>query len=70
MDHSTQLSAEYSIRQASLDDLDSLVAFILAEAREAEGLEKDPEIVAQGIQAGLLDPGIARYWVLENREGK
>ena len=48
-----------------MDDLDRLVSFTLAEAREAENLEKDPQIVAQAIQAGMLDPEIARYWVLE-----
>jgi len=56
----------FSIRDATLYDLDRLVAFIMAEAREAEGIEKETQIIAQGIRAGLLNPQVARYWVLEH----
>jgi len=58
----------FSIRAATLNDLDQLTDFILAEAQEAENLANDPQTVAQGIRVGLLDPQVARYWVLENGE--
>lgn len=60
----------YTVRAATPADLDTLVAFILAEAAEAEGATKAPETVRAGIGAGLSDPAIARYWVLENEAGE
>ena len=54
------------VREATLDDLDRLVAFILAEAEEAEGAAKTPDTVRRGIQLGLENSAVARYWVLEN----
>ena len=54
------------IRQASLDDLAILVSFTLAEAREAEGIERSAERVTEGVRAGLEDPAVAVYWVMES----
>jgi len=53
------------IRRASLEDLDTLVAFALREAREAEGADKDVQAVRRGVAAGLSEPPLARYWVAE-----
>lgn len=54
------------IRQATLDDLAILVSFTLAEAREAEGIERSAERVTEGVLVGLEDPAVAMYWVMEN----
>jgi RimJ/RimL family protein N-acetyltransferase len=59
-----------TVRAAAPADLDTLVAFILAEAAEAEGAAKAPDTVRAGIRAGLHDPVIARYWVLQNGAGE
>ena len=55
----------YHVRPATIDDLDTLQAFVLAEAIEAEGATKMPSTVREGIRRGLTDPSLARYWVLE-----
>ena len=53
------------IRRAKSADLESLVSFAVAEAKEAEGVKKDSERVRQGITTALNDDSIAMYWVLE-----
>jgi len=58
----------FSVRAATIKDLDTLVSFTLAEAVEAEGIEISAETVSRGISAGLQDPALARYWVLEDHE--
>ena len=55
----------FHIRMATSADLESLVLFAIAEAKEAEGIKKDSKRVRQGITAALNDDSIARYWVLE-----
>jgi GNAT superfamily N-acetyltransferase len=60
----------FSVREAYLNDLDVLVTFTLSEARHAEGKELERETVQQGVEAALIDPSIAKYWVLENQEGE
>jgi GNAT superfamily N-acetyltransferase len=54
------------VRNANLNDLENLVEFIVAEANEAEGIHKASDKILRGIKAGLEDPSIARYWLLEN----
>ena len=53
------------IRRAKSADLENLVSFAVAEAKEAEGVKKDPERVRQGVTTALNDDSIAMYWVLE-----
>ena len=60
---------KFKVRNAKLDDLDNLVEFVIAEANEAEGIIKSSEIVLNGIKAGLVNPDIARYWIIENENG-
>lgn len=55
----------FDIRRAKSTDLDSLVAFAIAEAKEAEGVKKDINRVRQGVTAALADDSIAMYWILE-----
>jgi ribosomal protein S18 acetylase RimI-like enzyme len=60
----------YAVRRARDKDLDSLVSFTVAEAREAEGAELDPSIVRRGVEAGLSNRAIAMYWVVESDRGE
>ena len=60
---------KFQVRNAKLDDLDNLVEFVIAEAKEAEGIMKSSDIVLNGIKAGLENPDIARYWIIENENG-
>jgi GNAT superfamily N-acetyltransferase len=63
------MTYSFTVRSAHLNDLKTLVAFALAEADEAERKAKSANIVRAGVRAGLSDPAIARYWVLENAAG-
>jgi len=42
----TSQSVVFHVRPATLDDLDTLISFTLAEAQEAEGLDLVPEPVS------------------------
>jgi GNAT superfamily N-acetyltransferase len=55
----------FDIRRATSADLETLVSFAVAEAKEAEGVKKDLNRVRQGITTALDDDSIAMYWVLE-----
>lgn len=56
----------FQIRQASLGDLAILVSFTLAEAHEAEGIDGSASTIREGVRAGLEDPAIATYWLMES----
>ena len=58
---------DYSVREANSEDLDVLVSFVAAEAREAEGIVLAPEILAEGISFGLKNRDLVLYWVVETR---
>ncbi|BBO73227.1 hypothetical protein DSCW_06440 [Desulfosarcina widdelii] len=58
------------VRGAELNDLDQVVEFTAAEAREAEGHEKDTKTLRDGIKAALEDRSIAMYWVLMNQNNE
>lgn len=51
------------IRPARAADLDLLADWAAAMARETEHRRLDPATVRAGIEAGLADPGKARYFV-------
>lgn len=55
----------FDIRKAKSADLETLVSFAVAEAKEAEGVKKDLDRVRQGVKTALDDDSIAMYWVLE-----
>jgi GNAT superfamily N-acetyltransferase len=59
----------YSMRKATRADLDTLVAFTLEEAREAEGADKDLDALTRGVRSALEDPSLATYWVAESDDG-
>lgn len=58
---------EYRIRRATVDDLEILVSFALAEAQEAEGMGLSAGTVSEGVRVGLEDPAVAIYWVVESQ---
>jgi GNAT superfamily N-acetyltransferase len=51
------------IRDAHLDDADSLIAFNRAMAKETEDKELDPGILGAGVRKLLADPNLGRYFV-------
>jgi GNAT superfamily N-acetyltransferase len=59
------LAASYTIREATAADIDSLVAFTLQEAREAEGYEANEAAVRCGVEGGFGERPLATYWVAE-----
>jgi ribosomal protein S18 acetylase RimI-like enzyme len=64
------VTADYKIREALSADADTLVAFTLQEAFEAEGLHQDPEAVRRGVNGAFGDPPLSVYWVLEGPDGR
>ena len=60
----------YVVRRADLGDLGQLVEFTLSEAREAEGISKEPEKVREGIWAALEDESFALYWVVQSEDNE
>lgn len=63
------MPSEYRLRRAAPADLETIVAFTLEEAREAEGQALDPNHVRRGVRTGLEDPSLATYWVAESADG-
>lgn len=59
------MAPPYTIRGAVDEDVETLVAFTLQEAREAENLELDASAVRRGVRMALDDPRLATYWVAE-----
>ena len=64
-----RVAPDYAIRAAVRTDIDTLVAFTLQEASEAEGIEADPEAVRRGVRAAFDEPLPAAYWVAETPDG-
>ena len=64
------MRSDYSVRRAESTDLETIVAFTLEEAREAEGLDKDADVIRRGVSTGFEDPSIATYWVAESADGE
>jgi GNAT superfamily N-acetyltransferase len=64
------MADDYRLRSATSADIETIVAFTLEEAREAEGRELDPECARRGVRAGLEDPSLATYWVAESGDGR
>jgi GNAT superfamily N-acetyltransferase len=61
---------DYTLREANSADLETIVAFTLEEAREAEDADVNLESVRRGIAAAFTDPPLARYWVAEAGDGR
>ncbi len=57
--------SDYTIRRAGTDDLDTLVAFNAAMARETEDKPLDEETLRRGVRTALRDERKGRYWVAD-----
>jgi len=64
------MGESYSLRRATDSDLETIVAFTLEAAREAEGFDKDADGIRRGVLAGLENPSVATYWVVESSGGE
>jgi ribosomal protein S18 acetylase RimI-like enzyme len=53
------------IRDATAADAPTLVDYVIAEAREAEGRTLERATVEGSVRAALADPSLARYWIAE-----
>ena len=62
------MTPTYTIRKALSDDIDTLVAFTLREAYEAESVERDHAAVRRGVEGGFRNPPLSTYWVAETSE--
>jgi GNAT superfamily N-acetyltransferase len=54
-----------SYREGRAADLERIVEFQLAMARETEDLELDRDVLARGVAAVFADPALGRYFVAE-----
>lgn len=64
------MASSHTIREAVRADIDTLVAFTLQEALEAEEAERDVDDVSRGVEAGFGDHPLAKYWVAESADGR
>lgn len=64
------MTTTYSIRPATSDDIDVLVGFTLAEARDAERRTLDVEGARRGVHAAFDSPPRSTYWVAHTAEGR
>ena len=59
----------FLVRPALPEEAPTLIDFQLRLARESEGLDLDPEVLARGVHALFADPIKGRYWVAVAAEG-
>ena len=55
--------SSFLVRPALPEEAPTLIDFQLRLARESEGLELVPEVLARGVHAVFADPAKGRYWV-------
>jgi GNAT superfamily N-acetyltransferase len=55
---------KFRVRKASIKDLEYLVSFTVEEAKAAEGIEKNPSTLREGIKAAIEDNSKSIYWVI------
>ena len=65
-----KVSVAYTIRFAVAGDIDTLVAFTVQEAYEAERIVSDEAAVRRGVEGGFRNPPLATYWVAETSENR
>lgn len=64
------MTSEYTIRPATTADIDVLVSFTLAEARDAERRTLDVEGARRGVHGAFDHPPRAHYWVAQTGAGR
>jgi len=62
--------SDCTIRLATVDDLETLVEFTIAEAAEAEGRGLDRDLVRRAVVATFEEPFLARYWIAVDGQGR
>ena len=60
------MPANYFVRDASPSDIDSIVAFTVREALEAEGFDTNDAAVKRGVAGAFSDQPVSKYWVAEH----
>ena len=58
-------TSSFTIRRATLDDVDTLVRFNAAMAEETEDKPLNTDTLRRGVRAALRDDSKGRYWVAE-----
>ncbi len=53
------------VREATIDDVGTIVAFNRALALETENKELDPAILTRGVEQALSQPALCRYFIAE-----
>jgi ribosomal protein S18 acetylase RimI-like enzyme len=61
-------SEDLAVRPAVPEDAPAIAGFQILMARETEGMELDPDTVAQGVAAVFADRSKGEYFVAETRE--
>jgi GNAT superfamily N-acetyltransferase len=61
------MTGGYRIRPARPEDVDLIVRFNRAMARETEGRDLEEATIAAGVEALLADPSKGRYFLAERR---
>ena len=59
------MAPAYTIRDGVDADIETIVAFTLQEALEAEGIEADETSVGRGVERAFGQAALARYWMAE-----
>ena len=59
------MPSTYFVRDATSSDIDTIVAFTIREASEAEGFSAKKPAVTRGVTGAFGDQPVARYWVAE-----
>ena len=67
---SESAESTFTVRRATMTDLDTIAGFAAAEAANAEGRTLDADTLRRGVLAGLEDPSVATYWVVETAGGE
>ncbi len=57
---------DVGIRIATISDLETMVAFNIALAKETEAKDLEPKVVRRGVQVALEQEGLARYFIAES----
>ncbi len=63
------MSEDWKIRDAGVDDLETLVAFNCAMAEESEGRRLEPERVRAGMERMIREPNLGRCMVVVAADG-
>lgn len=60
------MPANYFVRDATTSDIDTIVAFTVREALEAEGLDTNDAAVRRGVAGAFGEQPVSKYWVAED----